>query len=231
MVKNRRAYFWDFVANLKGQRRNPQPLPVAPALTTTEAGAHWPAPLDLACSAAPVPTAPLTCSRVHLCAGFGPSNAEFRALLLMATEAALRDGAAAAGALPGGRGTAAVGGSGGALRWRATPHGVERATCGDTVVDLHGLSAAEARVAVLTALSAHQVTCPACCCQCTQLQAQGCRMGCTLWLSGQTRVEDFFSFLASRACMWARGNKGGRTCELLLAQAFRPPCNHTREIA
>ncbi len=89
-------------------------------------------------------------------AGFAPSNREFRRLTVACAEAALRsDGAFAAA---GDAARAAV-----ALRGQRQDNEQE--------VDLHGLSATEARVAVLSVLSSIQVrivrsTYPASVCPC-----------------------------------------------------------------
>jgi hypothetical protein len=95
-------------------------------------------------------------------AGHRPSNTEFRALMLAATEAAMHGGAPfkrvplAAGDLPRGFGTAtdaAAGPGAGGSSAVAGPDGRL------APVDLHGLSGAEARAAVLTTLSHLQVGC------------------------------------------------------------------------
>ena len=76
------------------------------------------------------------------CAGFAPSNREFRRLTVACAEAALRsDGAFAA--------------AGDAARAAVALRGQQQA--GEQQVDLHGLSATEARVAVLSVLSSIQV--------------------------------------------------------------------------
>ena len=74
--------------------------------------------------------------------GFAPSNHEFRRLTVACAEAALRsDGAFAA--------------AGDAARAAVAMRGQQRV--GEQEVDLHGLSATEARVAVLSVLSSIQV--------------------------------------------------------------------------
>lgn len=94
-------------------------------------------------------------------AGHPPNNSEFRALMLAATEAAMHDSTAgeraslAAADLP--RGFSAAADAAAAGPGAGDPAAVVSLDGCVAPVDLHGLSSAEARAAVLTTLSQLQV--------------------------------------------------------------------------